>query len=407
LSSIFLAFLLVGCGSTKEDFGQVKRAYWFGPGHAAIEEDARGSVPCIGSSSLVQGSKMWSVCTPNSTFKNGSLLSIEPELGEVRAYWPFSSALPLKSTEGFALLSDGSLGVLYEVQIANQEKPLFAIAIAGKETWVLPPTEIGSFGSLLGFFSVDGGVEAVFSKERSSAHWDASQTVTIAHFSLDGKRQDRELNLACPKEGERLRDCEMLGAYHHKTDKKWHFLVSEFFSHSVFDAPEGGEFLVSKVPDDIGIDINFSLSGLVDSWFSTELLLSAEGLPLPLPESPRGSESLFTRERFRIEDGYMRSDYYWSMLGSQSAQKINGKTLLTAIDKGERRFSHRDDELTVTDATDLEKPKEMQIGPIAGKLFRYHWDCEDLKDGVFIARPQGGFWLLEESGCYVALPSSW
>lgn len=412
------SLVLFGCGEVRQENSggsapqsaatddplskDVQRATWFGPKHTPMGKQLR-DINCRGDynlHTLTQGQRLWVLCAPSEHFYGGTLMSIEPTKGEILAYWPFPQEIPLASIEGIAPLPNDQLAVLYQVRAPSREKPLFALAITGAEGWAMYPQEISGMAIPQGIAWIKDGVEVVFDTKVSFQYrQEELKSLTIVRMTPDGKREDRSFALSCPA-GE---SCELYAAYPRKGENQWRAILST--NSAIFEQSEGDALEPSALPKESANRLDLSVSGIVGrSVYAEDLkaILTPEGKILAHEEAPRGVErELYEAhsETFTIKDGYLRSYCLWEMVGSRAiVQKINGRTLRTDIIKSTGM-------LAITDATNPAQPKEKQVGPVAGRILK--WRCSDLAEGAFLEKPEGGYWLVGESGCYISLPPVW
>jgi hypothetical protein len=427
MNRVCLCFVMgafLGCGSVRQEeasssekpksaeemmeVGGVLRMSWFGPGHQALEVQLRNR-QCHNPyefHSLQYGDNLWVACEPDDRFHGGVLTKLNPTKKEVQSYWTFPQLLPLERIVGLAPTPDEQLAILYQIAGA-QNKKIYAMAITGPEGWALPPVELGSFENILGVSWNNHSVEVVTAATTEVFNTrdpmlattlpSASISALIVSMTPEGKRSERNVVMTC--NAETSNKCEMLAAYRRSDDGAWRILLDEGPA-GIKECKEDGTSEASSITS--FKDLELSVSGILAHDRHVTATLEANGKTTPHPEPPRGVESEAYEahtSRFRMEGEYLRTYCLWEMVGSQAIlQNINGRLLYTDLIQSSGM-------LAITDATNPSQPKEKQVGPIAGKIFK--WRCTDLEEGTFVPQSKGGYWLVGENGCFVPLPSIW
>jgi hypothetical protein len=407
---------VLGCGSVRQEegttqekpktaeetmeVGGVLRMSWFGPGHKAMEVQLRDR-QCRSPyefRSLQYGESLWVACEPDDRFHGGVITKLDPNKKEAQSYWAFPQILPLDRIVGFAPAPNEQLAILYQIKGA-QNKNILALGLTGPEGWALAPLELGSFQHILGMSWNNNAVEIVTIKEtRNESAFERSAEapalISIITIKPDGARSERSTNITCQGE-----PCNIKAAYRRSNESAWRILVDKE-SLGIAEFTEDGTSTPSAIKS--LDDVELSASGLLGRDYRVKATLEPNGTTTTHPEAPRGVENEAFEShtsRFRIEGEHLRTYCLWEMVGSRATlQNINGRMLYTDLIKSSGM-------LAITDATNPSQPKEKQVGPIAGKIFK--WRCTDLQEGTFVPQKQGGYWLVGENGCFVPLSGVW
>jgi hypothetical protein len=415
----WVGVVLLSCGSVRQEedsvsekpksaeeameVGGVLRMSWFGPGHKALEVQLRDR-QCRSPyefRSLQYGESLWVACEPDDRFHGGVLTRLDPNKKEAQSYWLFPQILPLDRIVGLAPTPNEQLAILYQIK-GPQDKKILALGITGSEGWSLAPLELGSLEHVLGISWNHNAVEIVTTTKPTNdigltTSEAAPSLVSIITLKPDGVRSERSAKITC--DGEASKQCGIRVAYRRPNDPIWRILVEEWPS-GVTEFKEDGTSQPSPITS--LDDLDSSASGLLGQTYRIKATLEPNGTTTLHPEAPRGVENEAYEShtsRFRIEGEHLRTYCLWEMVGSRAVlQNINGRMLYTDLIKSSGM-------LAITDATNPTQPKEKQVGPIAGKIFK--WRCTDLQEGTFVPQKKGGYWLVGENGCFVALSSIW
>jgi hypothetical protein len=365
---------------------------WLGPHREALAERPM----CAGDIHLamvVDGPRIWTVCS-------GALAQLDLVRGEGRIAWRFPTALEPQWTVGVLPGPGGRLAIVSAVAGG------LSLAIAGPSGWVRSPAHLPGGGALapqVGFlgmaFRGDTLEVAVRPTTTDDDTGQRTSPIVIA-YPPSGAPVETVVSrdrLGCP-----AGSCIVQSAYLHPSALRWHFLLYAFTEppDSLTDVSQDGTRTV--LDRTLGFAareaiVRTSSGALVTSVLSARVVQSRDGRITPLATTPAG---LFPRSSYvAMVDGELRPMWRFTepapLYGVVHA--IGTRTVVTRRNDPQFQDPALDAwrVLTISD-----------VGESAPEIPARIDACTDLPNGVFLPRPEGGFWLVDASGCYIALDAS-
>ncbi len=333
-----------------------------------------GCHPDINLVTLGSGPRIYTTCTGGERYPGGALASVDPARGEGRIAWPMPAELPLIYSEGL-LPGDDGFGYVYRTPDFT-----LAVAIAGAEGWRVAPRALPA-GHLMGMAWVGGALEVAIRPDASAAGLPPDPVVV----RLDGGGwQERSVPACAPGQD----TCVTMAAQHR--DGVWHWFVPQFLldgqEPQMLDVSEGRVFAAWPYSYDfhgttdltrIGHFIRPRVRGLA------LVELAADGQFLATGAAPDVGYRM--TGNYEVVGGVLRHrDAHWDDVAQARVTTLGARTV--SIRKA------TDDALVVADP-----------GIGSAHVVARVASSGTVHQGVFLPRSDGGHWLVNPDGTYIAL----
>jgi hypothetical protein len=353
----------------------------------------------------VDGGAAWTWCK-GGAFPHGALARIDASAGEGRVRWPLPAELPLgDATAGVFPGPDGALGIVLRVGSANGS---LALAVAGPDGWVHPPTALPGtvMSQLLGGAWLGPTLEVVV-LPTADGSWDALGNavptfVRAEAGTLDVRRPFADAAAVCRG----LTHCYGLVWGAQFRDGVWYLVVSGERDSSgvlVWWVDEGGGVHETGWDSDVAAfvtaHVDFVESGLTETPAIDVQVLQSDGSLRTMAAPPRPEwEGDAAWKDLEIVDGRLRRRSSWVRHGQvfRRAQQVGDRILVT--------HSIWDLDPPILSITELTADDHETTTPVAHDP---GYECgASLSMGTIIALPTGGYALVSDTGCYVLLDAA-
>jgi hypothetical protein len=411
-SKILVAATVVGFGIAAAGAQAVLTLpAWRTGAHAVVQHGPDGEVlrdvDCteaidIHARMIVHDGAAWTWCK-GAAFPHGALSRIDAGAGTSSVRWPLPDTLPFgDATDGVFPGPDGSLGIVFRVDDVNGR---LALGIAGADGWRQPPTALpGNAGSrLLGGAWVRSALEVVVVPTGDDAEEDLVEGVPVfvrvEAGSLSERRPFADADALCPGEEHCVGGAQVA---HHR-DGAWQLAVESSTSRGMWWVAEDGSATASDYPSDLTVmireHVDFADAGLTRRSVLGQAPLRRDGSLGRAPQPPNDAwEADAAWHDFEVKDGrlHRRASFIAHAGVLHRGQQVGDRFLAT-----NSTYEIDPPILAVTelaaDGTETSIPVAHDPG----------YECGgSLAVGTFIARADGGFALVSDTGCYVLLDAA-
>jgi hypothetical protein len=343
----------------------------------------------IGFTALVHRGALWTTCGEQDQLSYTALARIDPAAGEARLNWRFPASLPLAHTLAIAPGPNGELGIVYRHSGANG--PL-AAGIAGTKGWQREPVALdaGASSEVLGAAWVDGAFQVVVRGGSDIRAMLKAEPRVITVGAGLARSPFLSTGPVCPDERSW---CTPSMAF--RRDNRW-WLVVETGKDAVELSRDGTRRTSAwhlEKPFMLSEKVENSVAALLKRPSLASHVLGPDGaLHEPAAGPPAPFEVTYAWNYYDTDAGYLRHRILWAATVPffTSAQALGDHVIALAAPE-------RDENMHVLEITDPKRPRETIVAKTTV------FSCGELQVGTFLPRPGGGHFLVDPSGCYLAL----
>lgn len=374
-----------------------REAVWHNPDGTTAKERMRGCAnPTM--ESIVHDGAVWMACADNdSSGSQAGLARFDPGAGEVTVLpMPEQYSQGSRRTRGAAAGPDGELCYAYSYA---DSPDLIAIGVAKGTEWSVPVQGLSS-SLLLGMDWRGQACEAVTAQPE--------QPPQLNLMSKDGVQTQPftdNWNEFCGPE-KTYRGCRPVFAFR-SPENRWvlvfsHYgpLLEEGGTHaSVEPGQTPRPFDVGRFENTLALHYDAEVHELGQMRAPNEpvIQVKADGTLAPIASRPNAVRVILRMHYDFTETRVLQQRYTWlrEVDGIEVVQRpVRGRLLRIKSDGG----FDENPLLTVSDVTD---PNDVRSG-VVGRFPSFACGTE-LASGTFLTRPDGGYWLVGNSGCYVTM----